>query len=221
MICSEVGEMPKKFSLQIKSDGGNSEVSGEFTDEESERLGLFVQYAEEVSKTRLVQIGEWGEGNFRYDEGVGFSCTATLPDWDDVKAFLHTARPLLLQNEDTYFYKIQKLLGKALDHPVMREVFRAQRKLYDGKSYQEQVKFMSNDVLLNSEKVLFKWLNAYEYHREKDHREFIEGLHKMWPLDMSKVIFLGLLKDKAIAMFDLAELIKVIQGTQQRVSLGG
>lgn len=212
--------MPLKFKLQIKSDGGDSEVSGEFTDEESERLRLFVQYVDEVSNTMLVQNGVWGEAEIRYDEGVGLSSKATLPPWEDVIVFLHKARPLFLQNEDTYFYKIQNLLGKALDHTGIREILSAQRKLYSGQSYQDQIKLVSNDVLLNSEKVLFEWLNAYEYHRIKAKQELIDSLHRMIPLETSKVFFLGLLQDKATAISDLAELIKVIQGTQQRLILG-
>jgi hypothetical protein len=127
----------------------------------------------------------------------------------------------LLKNEVTHFNDIQSLLGKALDHPVIREFLRAQRNLYSGKSFQEQVKFVSNGEILNSENVLFKWLNAYEYHRERKYQEYIDGLHRMLPIDFSKVVFLGLLKDKAAAAFSLADFIQVIQGVQQRVSLGG
>jgi hypothetical protein len=213
--------LPLKFNLQLKSDDGNSEVSGEFTDEESERLQLFVQYVDEVSNTRLVQNADWGTAKIQYDEGIGQSYKATLPPWEDVIVFLHKSRPLFLKNEVTYFYDIQSLLGRALDHPVIRGILRAQSKLYSGKSFQEQVKLVSNDVILNSEKVLFKWLNAYEYHREKEYREFIDGLHSMLPLEISKVFFLGLLHDKAKAAFGLADLIQVIQGIQQRLSFGG
>jgi hypothetical protein len=98
MIYVEGIGMPHKFNLQIKTDSGNSQVSGEFTDEESERLRLFVRYVDEVSKTRLVENGVWGSTEIRYEEGVGFSCNATLPPWDDVIVFLHKCRPLFLKN---------------------------------------------------------------------------------------------------------------------------
>jgi hypothetical protein len=212
--------MPLKFKLQLESDGGNSEVSGEFTDEERDRLRLFVQYSDEVSKTRLVQNGDWGGFEIRYDEKTGYSYKATLPPWDDVIIFLHKFRPLLLETEATSFYKIQSLLGKVLDHPVLRVLLRAQRELYSGKTFQGQVQVLSNSVLLNSDKVLSDWLNAYEYHREKEKREFIDSLHKMIPLDISKAIFLGLLRDKSIAVLNVTEFIKVVQGAQQVLSWG-
>jgi hypothetical protein len=42
--------------------------------------------------------------------------------------------------------------------------------------------------------------------------QHITNCQNQLPLDISKVFFLGLLQDKATAAFDMAELIKVIQG---------
>ena len=73
---------------------------------------------------------------------------------------------------------------------------------------------MSNDVVLNSEKVLYDWLNSFEYHRDQEKPQFIESRHQMIPMDASKVLFLGLLADKAEAINNLAALISVIVGRQ-------
>ena len=141
-----------------------------------------------------------------------------LPPWDDVMVFLHKFRPLGLKSEKTYFYRICNLLSKALSHPYLRSIIKEQRRVYSGKRMQSGFQIRSNDVLLNSEKVLFDWLNAYEYHRDKEKREFIEGLHKMLPLEASKVIFLSLLTEKAKAIFNLATLVRVVLGKQKTVS---
>jgi hypothetical protein len=76
-----------------------------------------------------------------------------------------------------------------------------------------------NDVLINSEKILLDWLNSHEYHREKQKQELIDSLHRMIPLDASKVVFLRLLAYKAQGVFNLAALIRVVLGKQKSVNM--
>jgi hypothetical protein len=72
-------------------------------------------------------------------------------------------------------------------------------------------------VILNSEKVLNDWLNSFEYHRDKEKRKFIESINEMFPLDASKVIFLGLLSDKVQAIRNIAIFTRVVVGKQKSV----
>jgi len=92
-----------------------------------------------------------------------------------------------------------------------------QREIYNGKRTQSAFQIKSNDTVLNSEKVLNDWLNSYEYHRDKEKRKFIESLHEMFPLEASKVIFLGLLSDKTQAIINVAKFIRVVVGKQESV----
>jgi hypothetical protein len=77
----------------------------------------------------------------------------------------------------------------------------------------------SNKVLLNSESVLFDWLNSHEYHRNEDKREFIESLHQMIPLDLTKVVFLRLLVHKAVAAINMTTLISVLLGRKEEIEV--
>ena len=77
------------------------------------------------------------------------------------------------------------------------------------------VEIRSNDELVNSEKVLFDWLNSYEYRRDEEKREFTDRLDEALPLEASKVIFLSLLTDKAEAIFNVATLVRVVLGKQK------
>lgn len=77
------------------------------------------------------------------------------------------------------------------------------------------VEIRSKDELVNSEKVLFDWLNSYEYHRDAEKREFTDRLDEALPLEASKVIFLSLLTDKAEAIFNVATLVRVVLGKQK------
>ena len=133
----------------------------------------------------------------------------SLPDWNQVIVFLHKLRPLLLEDEKTNFYKIRNLLAKKLDNPHFRNLLTQYHQLYSGKKAQSEVQIKSNEIVLNSEDTLLDWLNSYEFHRNEDKRKFIESLHQMLPLDVSKVIFLRLLLDKAEAIHRLADFIRV------------
>jgi hypothetical protein len=92
-----------------------------------------------------------------------------------------------------------------------------QREIYTGKRMQSMFRIQSDDVVLNSEKVLNDWLNSFEYHRDKEKRKFIESLHEMFPLEASKVLFLGLLSDKTQAIRNIAIFIRVVVGRQKSV----
>lgn len=213
--------MPQNYELTLINDetGETVSVSGEFSDTEVKLLEAFINYADEVWGTDFIQTGEKGQLNIQWNKESGTKITTVLPEWNQVIVFLHKFRPILLQNEKTNFYKIHNVLAKKLDHPNFRNSLGIQHELYSGKTAQTEFQFRSNEVLLNSEKVLFDWLNSHEYHREEDKRKFIEGLHQMIPLDASKVIFLRLLTHKAIATINLAGLIRVVLGKQKEIAV--
>lgn len=213
--------MPQKYELSLINDetGETVSVSGEFSDEEVRVLEAFIKEADEVWNTDFIQTGEKGKLNIQWDHKTGTQISTVLPEWNQVVIFLHKFRPILLQNERTNFYKIHNLLAKKLDHPNFRNSLGVQHELYSGKTTQSEFQVRSNEVLLNSEKVLFDWLNSHEYHREEDKREFIESLHQMIPLDASKVIFLRLLIHKALATIHLADLIRVVLRKQKEIAV--
>lgn len=74
-------------------------------------------------------------------------------------------------------------------------------------------------MLINSENVLFDWLNSHEFHRDEDKKKFITALHKMFPLDGSKVIFVRLLVYKAVAAINVANFILVVLGKKREMTV--
>ena len=109
-------------------------------------------------------------------------------------------------------------LLKEFNHPYFRGLIVVQREMYNGKRLQEQFEITSNDVLLNSEEVLQQWLNAYEFHRDKKKKSFIDSLHQLLPLEASKAIFLSLLTEKARAANNVGLIVRVILGKQKQVT---
>jgi hypothetical protein len=206
-----------KLTVLFKNTDEKISLSGKFEDEDWARLEEFTQYADELLTTKFVQDGMPASLKIRSDKGSGVVISAKLPPWDDVTVFLHKFRPIGLQSESTYFVKICNILTKELAHPYFRSMIEQEREIYAGKGMQAQFQVRSDNVLLNSEKVLDDWLNAYEYHRDKKKRAFIESLHTMLPLEASKVMFLSLLGVKTIAIHNVAELTRVVLGKQKSV----
>ena len=209
--------MAHRYELTLAIEDTNEQVSisGRFADEDWECLDAFVQYADELLNTQLVRSGMSASLKISWEEGSGATISTKLPPWDDVIVFLHKFRPIGLQSESTDFYRICNILSKELAHTFFRSMLKEQRDIYSGKRLQAQFRITSNDVLLNSEKVLYDWLNAYEYHRDKEKQEYIDSLHTMLPLDASRVMFLTLLTDKAEAIHNIAAFTRVVQGKQK------
>jgi len=204
-----------KLTLERNDTGENVSVSGKFQDEDWGRLEAFTQYVEELLETEFVRNGMPASLNICWDVQSDLEITTKLPPWDDVTVFLHKFRPIGLKSESTYFYSICNILTKELVHPYLRNMIEWQREIYSGKKLQGQLKILSDNVVLNSEKVLYDWLNAYEYHRDIKKREFIDSLHTLVPLEASKVLFLALLKEKTIASCNTSALTRVLLGKQK------
>jgi len=212
--------MPFKYSLTAKVGVFNYEVTanGELTDEDCELLLDFNKYADELYQTPYLHKGNFGRFTMTGDNQNNLTFKTELPNWDEVSVFLHKLRPFILQNERTYFHKVRKLLGFKLTDSYFRDYFNLQKELFNGKRNQN-FSITSNDEILNSEKILYEWLNAHEYHRDKDKQKFIEYLHQIVPLEASKVLFLGLLSSKTKAIFNLSDFIDVLLGKHKNLTL--
>jgi hypothetical protein len=209
--------MPYEFSLTITVQETGETVSqkGCFQADSWDTLNHYLEYTDDLLKTRFVQDGMQSELRINWNQDMGMVVSSELPNWDDVTVFLHKFRPLGLENESTYFYKICSILTKELKHPYIRNLVEEQRDLFSGKHAQSICKISYNDVILNSEKVLYDWLNSYEYHRNIEKRNFIDSLHEIFPLNASKVLFIGLLSNKTQAINNIAVFVRVLTGKQK------
>lgn len=199
-----------KFSMKIPKTGEETIILCSFDDSEWDYLEKFLQYANELSQVKFVRSGMQCSFKLKGERGKGVQALVQLPPWDDVTVFLHKLRPLSLQSEPTNFLKVRNILSKNLENPHIRQFLLKERDRFSGKLMQGEITFKSNDIIINSEKVLADWLNSHEYHRDKEKKEFVDSLHKVFPLDISKFFFICLLTDKTQAIFKMAGLVKAI-----------
>ena len=76
-----------------------------------------------------------------------------------------------------------------------------------------------NDVVVNTEKVLFAWLNAYEYHRIASKQKEIKDFVDFFSIDHFKAICILLLAEKVKAIYGLRELACLVLGKERRISM--
>ncbi len=151
-------------------------------------------------------------------ESQELSSQAELPPDDDVAALLHKLRPFILQKEPTYFMTVCSILGKHLNNAYIRGFLKQTRHLFDGRQLQSKFRITVNaEALLNSDAVLDFWLNAHEYHKDREKQKKLEELTHMPTLDSAKVVFFILLNEKMRAIYATASLVASVLGKESKV----
>ena len=204
--------------LTDKRSGATTEHVVDFTATEWEQLQMYVSETESLQATRFVEQGAGVNLNFQWKKDAGISWSVVMPPIDDLLAFLHRLRPLILQREPASFVKVRKLIARKLQGPTA-PLLRYLLDLFEGKEMQKLVVMQSNDQVMNSEEMLFTWLNAHEYHRDRDKQEFLETLHKILPLEWSRGVFVSLLVDKTKAILTLAALVELALGKRETITV--
>jgi hypothetical protein len=206
------------FSIRNDQTGEETAVQIALTDDEWSRFAAYLEQADVLVDDELVQIGVPTSSHMSVNKETGVTFSVELPPWDQVIVLLHKLRPFILNDEYASFNRVTGIIGQRFEHPFFRRVLKSQRRLYDGRRSQDLCVVSSNGVVINSEQVLFDWLNAYEYHRDQDKKAKIESLHRLVPLDYSKDIFVAMLGDKTDAIINIAALVRVIMGKQERLT---
>jgi len=204
----------KKFALHLtdQATGESEKVIGEFPDEEVVILEGFLENLQRLEESRLVKEGIPGGLKLHIDRDKGFVYEVELPDEDLILAFLHRLRRFILNEENSSYNRVTGIIAKRLSNDRIRSLIKNQRKVYDGRQFQSGILIQSNGVTVNSEKMLFDWLNSFEYHDDTTKREEIEKLHQLMPLEVSRAVFLMLLTEKVKAIYVIADFVALILG---------
>ena len=201
-------------------------VEAEFEDEEWDTLQRFCDYSEDLfSTSRLAREGIQTSFNVSWEQGSRLKTESKLPDDGEIIILLHKLRRLILQTEPTSFQNIRKLVSRKISSETVRMQLNLIKKKFFGRELQSLFVVYSSAAehegfhLLNSEETLQSWLNGFEYHGDVDKRAHIESLHRMIPLDDSKVFFLMMLSAKIDAIRILLRILDVLQGREKRIQL--
>ena len=218
---ASMNETPHKtgICLRDKNSGETVEHIAEFTDDEWRQLHDFLSHVADLQSTQFVAKGSGVQLDFNWSEETGLSCSVKTPPKDEVLAFIHRLRPLILQKEAACFPRVRALLNRKLKDAPIEPFMRWLLDLYEGKEFQKLIVMQSNDRIMNSEEMLVIWLNAYEYHRDRKKQELLESHNKILPLEWSRGVFLNLLVEKTKAISHLGVLVELVLGKRDAISV--
>ncbi len=181
--------------------------SFEFDDLLWRQLEAFVVEVDRLKGTRLLREGASCKVTIKWEVDSGLAANVTVPANDDIAALLHHLRPLVLQSERTHFPKICKLLKRSIGLDAFGVLIDSYRDLFLGKEFYQQISIRSNDTPINSEDTLMAWLNGFEYHRDERKQAVFEDLHKFFPEEVTRGLFVSMLFDKVEAIRRVAEIV--------------
>ncbi len=209
--------MARRFNLRFRSRSAGTDVStsGEIPETDWDRLMIYANEVVDLEQSEVIRRGlrvriklSWDAASrqLRYE--------GDLPSDDEIAALLHRLRPFVLQDETANFYRIVNTLSRYLNDGNARDFLRLQRDAYSGKSFQRQMrigwKSESTQSVINSDETLVRWLNAHEYHRDKEKQEEIKRYDELLPPGVTRAIFVSMLLDKIKAIGNVAVVIRML-----------
>lgn len=144
--------------------------------------------------------------------GHATNVSTEFPDRDTRDILFHRLRPFILTGEPGSFDKVMGIIGRQITQQDVRSLLKKIRMLYDTRIAQSQIRIMSRDTVVNSEKTLQNWINSHEYHGDRVKRKEIDEL-LVGPLgELTQLLWIWLLSDKLLAIHNVAGIIELVMG---------
>ncbi|MCC7064474.1 MAG: hypothetical protein IT456_16800 [Planctomycetes bacterium] len=206
-------------TLSFKPPSPPVTARGEFTEDEWNLLTRFQVLDEELRTARLLTHDPPWQLSVGFDS-YGQVASHNLPERIEIRELLHLLRPLILDSEPTAFYRIVNLLARHFTDDQFRRIFTAWRARFSGKDTQTSYRIEVGGLLINSERSLKLWLNAYEYHRDQDKQAILASLKDSGPFELVETMFVDLLTRQAEAISLAASFVARIAEAVSRRSPG-
>ena len=218
-------EMDKSCDIAIKykSTGETISYTGQIPGESWKAL---LKFHDEVDKLSTVlekceNIGITFDLQWSRDGNALKLVVRKSIDSRDLESILHRLRPFILNDEPFEFNRMVNLLQRYMRYDGVLEYTDFLKNIFSGKDPQSCAKVvyerlgesgeLEESHVVNSEKILWTWLNAYEYHRDDDKQKLIEKIDEVLPEGLSRILFQAMIKDKIEAIFRFKGVISGIK----------
>jgi hypothetical protein len=184
-----------RFLISDSSKEGHREFERpDFSDAIRADLKEFLECASRLNECSFAQDPSFlSKISFKLGKDGSIRSEGPLPSDEQIEAFLLRLRPIYLQKERTHFERIANHVSKHINDSAITETIRAWKREYDGRTFQEMITMSVGPITINSEQFLDDYLNAIEYHRDKERRKKIHQVAEHFPLDVQKPIVAFLL----------------------------
>ena len=182
------------------------------SDDEVSALESFVSAHRRLSTSKPGREGIPWNVNVSHKTGEGTRVAAELPDEDTLSILLHRLRPFILKNEPGSYDKVMRIIGRHIAQQDVRNLLKNDRRLYDGRVAQSQLRLMSCGMVVNSENTLQDWLNSHEYHSDRDKRDAVAELLDGPLGELPRALLISMLLDKMCAINNAAGIVGLLLG---------
>ncbi len=199
--------------------GEKRQVAGNFPAAEETTVYEYVRAAEALIQTQYFKEKQQASLHISAAKHKDIEVRAYLPPTAVCDAMIFRLRPFVLAKERTYFPKVCGLVGKHLDDISVHLLLRAQRDIWEGKHFRAMLQVSDHLGILNSDNAIMDYLNAHEYHRDKDKQDRLASpRHFMGDVGL-RAFYLLLLTEKAKAIMNIAHVCEVILGTRRELTV--
>jgi hypothetical protein len=209
-----------RFSLAIKNKktGVESVCRGEFTDDEWLVLTEFLEFSHMVSTAEIIRKG-WRSSSIGWSDARGFYSEDNTPE-SHIRELLHLLRPFVLQNERTNFYNVLNMISRRMDNEGIRAVLGRWKAGFSGQISQSAFTITANNLVLNSDRAFLLWVNALEYHKDRDKQAELNAALGGLPFEVAKNIFLNGMIEKIDSISRVSKFIWDIGNAKLGDSVG-
>jgi len=134
-----------------------------------------------------------------------------VPDDEELSAFLHRYRPIILKKEPTEFTNVCSRLIRHINHPPFTRLVEAWKEQYSGKTLRQLCSMQQGDINLIGQAFLDTYLNAFEFHRNKGYRARLSAFAQTFEPEARRGLVTLLLTLKFCAVSSLRQMICELQ----------
>lgn len=207
------------ISLTDPETGATEDAIADLEDSEISLLKDYLSNTDKLLSLSIVKDGIPTNLGGIFTQGKEPSFEVKLPEEEKILSLLHRLRMFILNDQTASYNKITGIISRKFNNSYVRAIIKKHRKVYDGLSFQGSMQLRVNGKIINSEEVLFLWLNSFEYHDDKIKKEEIEKLHQLLPLDVSKALFLVILSEKVKAILGIADFVSLLVGRTNTIKI--
>lgn len=213
--------MGKSVKISIKKEATDESilVEGVLSEEDIELFKEYIEYSDDLIKCAYFKYDKQASLNFKGKAGEGTTITAHLPPDEACDSMILKLRPFVLRRERTSFENISSRINRIFDADIIKFMLRNQSDLWTGKHFRSQFRVEDNHGVLNSDKTIMDYLNAFVYHRDKKKQERLEWPKKFLGDHGLKAFFMIFLLEKAKAIMNMADFCKIILGEVKKIRI--
>jgi hypothetical protein len=170
-------------------------------------LEAFMLHSDDAHRTRFARELQTYKPSFRFSNRGVVSNAGVVPDDEALSAFLHKYRPIILPSEPTEFRQVCSRLVRHVSNSTFTKLVDNWKDQYSGKPIAELVTMKQGDLSLLGDSFLQQYLNAYEYHRDKNKRARLVAFTNTFEPEARRGLITLLLQLKICAVSSLREFI--------------